>query len=144
MDATFHQTIANDFVSLHLLMEDAANFLEGKGADDRMVYLANLGLEEIVTNIVKYGYDTPGTYQIEVSLRLDAEELTLGITDNGHEFNPLLHQKKPTPARVEDMEIGGLGLDLLKKFFDRMDYRREAGRNILELTALREKAKAAE
>ncbi len=142
MDTTFHQTIANDFVSLHLLMEDASHFLESRGADARMTYLTNLGIEEIVTNIIKYGYDVPGSYQIEVMLRFDGEDLTLVIIDDGHEFNSLLHQKKPPPANVEDIEIGGLGLDLIKKFFDRMAYRREGERNILELTARRSTAKS--
>ncbi len=105
-----------------------------------MTYLINLGIEEIVTNIIKYGYDFPGTYQIEVMLKFDGDDLVLVIIDDGHEFNSLLHQKKPAPANVEDLEIGGLGLDLIKKFFDRMAYRREEGRNILELTARRRTA----
>jgi anti-sigma regulatory factor (Ser/Thr protein kinase) len=137
MDPTFHQTIANDFVSLHVLMEDVTTFLEKNGVDDGTVYLANLGIEELVTNTVKYGYDVPGTYMIEVMLKVDAEGVSLTIIDDGHPFNPVTHERKPVAEKIEDREIGGLGIHLLKKQFDRIEYRRDGGRNIVELRARR-------
>jgi len=143
MDATFHQTIPNDFIRLHGLMEEATQFLERQGVDERGVYLLNLGLEEVVTNIIKYGYDHPGTYGIEVTLTIRANEVTLLIVDDGHAFDPIAHERKPVPANVEEREIGGLGIFLLKKQLDRMEYRREAGRNILELKTRRTLAQPA-
>ena len=140
MDASFHQTIANDFVSLHVLMEDVTRFLESRGADERTVFLANLGIEELVTNLVKYGYDTPGTYMIDVMVDFGVEEVLLTIIDDGHPFNPITHERKAPAAQIEDREIGGLGILLLKKQFDRIDYRREAGRNVVELMTRRKPA----
>jgi serine/threonine-protein kinase RsbW len=137
MDPTFHQTIANDFVSLHVLMKDVTHFLEMNGVDDGTVYLANLGLEELITNTVKYGYDVPGTYMIEVLLKVDAEGVSLTIIDDGHPFNPVTHERKDLAVRIEDRAIGGLGILLLKKQFDRIDYRRDEGRNVVELRARR-------
>jgi len=140
MDPSFHQTIANDFASLHVLMEDVTCFLEKHGVDDRTVFLANLGIEELVTNLVKYGYDVPGTYMIDVMLKVDAETVSLIIIDDGHPFNPATHQRNPPAAKIEDREIGGLGIYLIQKKFDQIDYRREAGRNVVELKARRKVA----
>ena len=144
METTFHQTIANDFVSLHVLMEDVSAFLERHGVDDRAVFLANLGIEELVTNAVKYGYDVPGTYMIEVMVNVDAEVVHLTIVDDGHPFNPVTYERKPLAVSIEDreIEIGGLGIHLLKKQFDEMDYRRAEGRNVVDLKA-RRKARSA-
>ena len=59
MNAAFHQTISNDFSNLSGLMEGATEFLESQDVDARSVFRINLALEEMVTNIIKYGYDAP-------------------------------------------------------------------------------------
>jgi len=136
MNASFHQTITNDFTNLSGLMERATEFLESKGVDAQAVYRTNLALEEMVTNIIKYGYDTHGQHKIEVTLDVGATEVAMVIIDDGHDFNPVLHDgKKP-----EDREIGGWGIPLMKKLLDQMDHRREAGRNILEIKIRRKPA----
>jgi anti-sigma regulatory factor (Ser/Thr protein kinase) len=140
MNASFHQTIANDFADLKELMDGATGFLEGQGVDAQAVYRINLALEEMVTNIIKYGYDAPGRRKIEVTLDVGAKEVAAVIIDDGHGFNPVLHEPKPPAGKLEDREIGGLGIHLIKRLLDRMDYRREEGRNILEITTRRKPA----
>jgi len=137
MNASFHQTITNDFASLGGLMGSATVFLESRGVDAQAVYRINLGLEEMVTNIIKYGYDAPGSYKIEITIDVGAKEVTAVIIDDGHDFNPVLQERKPPAENLEDREIGGLGIHLIKKLLDRMEYRREEGRNILEIATRR-------
>ncbi|HEV3270889.1 MAG TPA: ATP-binding protein [Candidatus Methylacidiphilales bacterium] len=137
MNTPFHQTIANDFAALGELMENATRFLEGEGVDAQAVYRINLALEEMVTNIIKYGYDEPGRHKIEVTLDVGAKEVALVIVDDGHGFDPVLQERKE-PAG--DREIGGWGIPLIKKLLHSMDYRRERGRNILEIKTLRQSA----
>ena len=140
MDDSFHQRIANDFASLHELMEKTTQFLESRAVDERGVYLVSFGLEEIITNIVKYGYDGPGTYHIDVTLKLYVGEVELIIIDDGHAFDPVAQERKMPAASIEDREIGGLGLHLVRKLIDRVNYRRQQGRNIVELKVRREQA----
>jgi serine/threonine-protein kinase RsbW len=137
METSFHQTIANDVVSLDVLMDDVTTFLEAHSVDAGTVFLANLGIEEIITNLIKYGYDKPGTYMIEVKLHVAEQDVSLVIIDDGHPFNPINHEVKDTAERIKRGEIGGLGIHLAKKRFDRFDYRREDNRNIVELRARR-------
>ena len=137
MNAPFHQTIANDFADLSRLMEGATTFLESQGVDAQAVYRINLALEEMVTNIIKYGYDEPGRHQIEVTLEVGANEVAAVIIDDGHDFNPVLQERKPPADKLEDREIGGLGIHLMKKLLDHLEHRREGGRNILEIKARR-------
>jgi serine/threonine-protein kinase RsbW len=137
MNASFHQTIANDFAELKGLMEGATGFLESQGVDARAVYRINLALEEMVTNIIKYGYDAPGRRNIEVTLDVGAQEVAAVIIDDGHEFNPVLQERKPPADKLEDRDLGGLGIHLVKKLLDRIDYRREEERNILEIATRR-------
>jgi anti-sigma regulatory factor (Ser/Thr protein kinase) len=140
MSASFHQIIANDFAALKELMDRATEFLESHGVDAQAVYRINLALEEMVTNIIKYGYDAPEPHKIEVTLDVRAQEVALVIIDDGHDFNPVLQERRPPAEKSEDREIGGLGIHLVKKLLDRMDHRREQGRNILEITTRRQPA----
>ena len=137
MNASFHQSIANDFANLNGLMEGATEFLESQGVDAQAVYRINLALEEMVTNIIKYGYDAPGRHKIEVTLEVGANEVTAVIIDDGHDFNPVLQERRLPAEKPEEREIGGLGIHLMKKLLDRMEHRREEGRNILEITTRR-------
>jgi serine/threonine-protein kinase RsbW len=140
MNASFHQIIANDFAALGELMDGATGFLESQGVDAQAVYRINLALEEMVTNIIKYGYDELGRHKIEVALDVGADEVAMVIVDDGHDFNPVLHEGKQPAAKPEDREIGGWGIHLMKKLLDRMDHRREEGRNILEIKISRKPA----
>jgi serine/threonine-protein kinase RsbW len=140
MNAAFHQTIANDFANLCGLMESATAFLEGQGVDAQAIYRINLALEEMVTNIIKYGYDAPGKHKIEVTVDVGAKEVALVIVDDGHDFSPVLHERKPSVDKPEERGIGGWGIPLMKKLLDHMDHRREDGRNILEIKIQRKLA----
>jgi anti-sigma regulatory factor (Ser/Thr protein kinase) len=57
MAATFHRVIESDFAELKRLMDAATEFLEIEGVDPQAVFRINLTLEEIVTNIIKFGHD---------------------------------------------------------------------------------------
>ena len=139
MDAEFHRIIPSDFASLHELTEEATRFLESNGVDERAIYLVNLGIEETVTNIVKYAYRGSAAHTIEFTMKLSADEVAMVIVDEGLPFNPVRHEMKPL-GKVEDREIGGLGIHLMKKQLDCLEHRREQGRNILEIKIWRKLA----
>ncbi len=57
MSTRLTRKITNELHSLESLMNATTNFLEDHGADAQTVYRVNLALEEMITNIIKYGYD---------------------------------------------------------------------------------------
>ena len=93
MDAVFHRTIADDFAELKVLMDDAGGFLEQQGVDVTAVFRINLTLEELVTNIIKFGANAPAGSHIDVTLTVGPKEVTAVITHEGYEFNPVLHER---------------------------------------------------
>ncbi len=93
----------------------------------------NLALEEVVHNIISYGYTDTRKHRISVNFSLKGEELTLEVIDDAQAFNPL---KAPSPdidKPLSDRKIGGLGIYLTVKFMDQVDYRRAGNRNVLTL-----------
>ncbi len=119
--------------AVHAANETASRWLEDRNAPPEVHYLANLAVEELVTNCIKYGYEDSGKHMIEVKLQISANELALTVTDDGRPFNPLELPEPDIHLPIEDRPIGGLGIYLLRRMSDHMDYVRAAGRNSVTL-----------
>ncbi len=142
MTATFHQVIESDFEALKKLMDAATEFLENHGVDAQAVFKINLTLEEIVTNIIKFGHDNAAEHTIDIAVNVGPDVVEAVIVDEGHEFNPVLHQMQTPSTVVSERTTGGLGIFLIKKLLSSMIYRREGQRNIVEVKAQRKPATA--
>jgi len=109
--------------------ETASRWLADRNAPPEVQYLANLAVEELITNCIKYGYEDAADHIIEVKLQISGNELALTVTDDGRPFNPLELPEPDIRLAIEDRPIGGLGIYLLRRMSDHMDYVRAAGRN---------------
>ena len=103
--------------------------------DAETVFAVDLCLEEVITNTIKYGigHDSTGGVSIELSLESGSAGASLRIIDDAAPFNPLLAEDKVLPETLEDAEIGGLGVHLIRRFASSIIYCREGGRNCLTL-----------
>jgi anti-sigma regulatory factor (Ser/Thr protein kinase) len=70
---------------------------------------------------------------VEVNCRADHDHFLIEIVDSGIPFDMTSLPDPDLAANVDDREIGGLGIFLIKKMVDEVKYGREAGRNILSL-----------
>lgn len=100
-----------------------------------------LVVEEAVVNVCKYAYPE-GDGTVELSTWGDADAFHVSISDSGIPFDILAAPEPDLTADIEQREIGGLGCYLIRLLTDGVIYRREAGRNTLELTFLRERKPA--
>lgn len=127
-------TIRNDLKELSRLAERLSDFGQQAGLPPSVVFEIQLALDEIVTNIISYGYTDEEEHHIHVLLERRNGELVITVDDDARAFNPL---DVPTPdlgASLNDRPIGGLGIHLVRRVMDNLDYRREQDRNILVLT----------
>lgn len=99
----------------------------------RALYAVNLALDEIVTNIVLYGFKDASGEEFEVRLAVEAGRFTGEVEDGGLAFNPL---DAPTPdlnATLDERAFGGLGIHLVRHLMDKVDYRRDGAKNVLTI-----------
>ena len=90
-------------------------------------YKVELAFEELGTNIVRH--DAPKE-DVVVTISRDDQEVVLMFEHDGIEFDPRSHPAPVAPASIEDAQIGGLGLVLVRDLAARLDYERTAdGRN---------------
>ena len=111
------------------------NMAERENWSPDLVFRVQLAIEEVVLNVMDYGYDD-GIHEFEVIITSDSDSLTIEVVDGGRPFDPLTDATIPDlDASVEDRKVGGLGIHLVRTMMDRVDYRREQGRNHLTLVA---------
>jgi anti-sigma regulatory factor (Ser/Thr protein kinase) len=126
-------SIRNCLAELERANSEVGDSLIAAGAVADDIRTVNLGLEEVITNILKYGYDDGAEHVIQIALNLHDSELRIEVTDDGRKFNPLEHPEPNTRKPAEQREPGGLGIEFLRRLFDRMDYQREGACNRLVL-----------
>ena len=86
-------------------------------------------MDEIVSNIVRCS----GASGFSIGLtNLEGGGMEMVFTDDGAPFDPTSDSKPPDiTAGIEDRDIGGLGIFMVKKMSKSVKYVREADKNIL-------------
>lgn len=92
-----------------------------------------IATEEVFTNIAEYAYPrTAG--EVSLALEITGELARLTFTDAGIPHDPLFGPDPDISLSATDREIGGLGVFLVKRLMDNVEYSREHGCNILTLS----------
>ena len=130
---TFERRFQNSLADLGQVTEETVRFIEANGIRGEAVYAANLAIEEMVTNILNYGYDDTMAHEILLRVEVLPQRLLLMIEDDGHEFNPLNAPEPDVNLPIERRTPGGLGIHLVRKLADEMRYERRDGRNRLTI-----------
>ncbi len=90
----------------------------------------DLVVEEIFINIVKYAYsDEVGDVDIEVKAIDD--KVVISFEDTGVAFNPLEIEEADVTLPIEEREIGGLGIYMVRKIMDNVEYMHKENKNVL-------------
>jgi len=127
--------IANRLEEIPLLAEKIDTFAALHGIEPAKIFQVNLVVDELLTNVIAYGYPQNGEHRIEVTLELQQGQLIVTIVDDGQAFNPILEAPEvELDATVEERKVGGLGLHFMRTMMDALDYRRQDGYNKLQMT----------
>ena len=126
-------TIKNSFPELELLCAEVNEIAAENKFSEQLIFCLNVCLEEMLTNIIKYGYDDNGKHDIDVRMEVANEIITLTIIDDGHEFNPLEVEKPDTTLDIKHRDVGGIGIFLTCKMANKVTYERKNDKNHLKI-----------
>lgn len=98
-----------------------------------LVMNLNLVMEEVVTNVILYGAAKAPNQQITISAQKSDNVLIFTVTDHGKEFDPTKAGDADITLSAEERPIGGLGIFLVKKIMNEIEYHRIDGTNIFTL-----------
>jgi serine/threonine-protein kinase RsbW len=116
---TIHQTIV-DFVSRHAL-------------SDQLIFTLDLVVEELFVNAVKYHPEN--THDISFGLSKEPDRLIITLTDYDVDSFDISKRGEYDPTkRLEERKVGGLGIPLVNKLMDEVQYEYENRRSKIILT----------
>ena len=128
-------TFPANIEKLYDMLAPISAFALKAGTKKEIIKEIELGIEEVLVNVIVHGLrDNPeGIISIDLKLT-NSPGLQITITDNGVPFNPSEYVAAvPSRLTYTDVRIGGLGLFLIFKIMDRVEYTRLEGKNILTL-----------
>jgi serine/threonine-protein kinase RsbW len=132
-------SVEPDISALPPLLEWVEGRCREDGLADDVTFKMTLMLEEAVTNVINHGFaDLPPPHLIRVRLDIALERIVAEVVDNGRPFDPLSRADPDLSRPLEERVPGGLGILLMQRMTDRIEYRRSNGDNRLWL----EKARA--
>jgi sigma-B regulation protein RsbU (phosphoserine phosphatase) len=126
-------TLKNDVRQVKQLNEFIKSVAEQLGMDASLAKKLRLAVEEAVVNVIDYAYP-PGTEgDITVRAMANSQRLKLIISDEGTPFDPTEKALADTTLSAEERPVGGLGILLVRKLMDSINYEYIDGKNVLTL-----------
>jgi len=126
--------LVNDISQLAEVADFVDNLVDEWQLPVNFTVSLNLVLEEVVTNIIFYAFADDKEHFIDIKIEKTKGLLQITICDDGREYDPTQKDDPDLTVPIEERSIGGLGILLIKKIMDHVEYRRTDNRNILFLT----------
>jgi anti-sigma regulatory factor (Ser/Thr protein kinase) len=123
--------ILNRIAELDALADGLRDFCRSAGMSDEEFGDVRLAVEEAVSNTIRHGYADREPHPILLRASLEGGALCIEIEDDARAFDPLEAPLPDVTRPLEEKSPGGLGLLLLRSVADRLEYRREQGKNFL-------------
>jgi anti-sigma regulatory factor (Ser/Thr protein kinase) len=106
-------------------------FAADHGLPAPVVRAFHLALEEHLTNSISYGFTQGRVGTIHVRFTVDHPNVCVEVEDDADPFNPLTAPEPDTSLPLDAKPLGGLGLLLIRKSMDQVEYRQANGHNVL-------------
>lgn len=130
-NSVFSFSIKNEMNEIAKAVDKLQEFCNANKIPDNSGKKLYIVFDEILSNIIHYAYNDDDIHLIEISLDYNMEKgvLSMSFTDDGIPFDP---SKSPDPDMkqpLEEREIGGLGIHIVRNLVDNIFYRRENNKN---------------
>ena len=115
-------------------IEFVDEMLEEYGCGMKEQMAIDVAVDELFANIAHYAYNPETGYAtVKVDVIKDPLAVEITFVDNGKPYDPLAKADPDTTQSIEDREIGGMGIFIVKKSMDAVDYEYKDGKNILTI-----------
>ena len=125
--------ITNELAEIDRVNELFNEFAESCDIPMSVSLKVNMVFDELLTNIISYAYSDEEAHSIDIAISSNEGELAIDITDDGGPFNPFTREDPDTTLSLEERDIGGLGIHLVKNAMDETLYQRRHNRNTVTL-----------
>ena len=125
--------IKNKDEEISKAVESVRKYLKHKDFSEDCECSLAVAFDEMLSNIIHHGYNDDSEHSIKIILSSKGKDFIGTIEDDAVAFNPLLHPDADTSLPLSERKIGGLGIHLVRKMMDKMEYKRVQNKNVLTL-----------
>ena len=116
------------------VIEFIDGMLEEYGCGVKEQMAIDVAVDELFSNIAHYAYNPETGYAtVRVDVKKDPLAVEITFIDHGVPYDPLAKVDPDTTLSVDDRQIGGLGIFIVKKSMDAVNYEYKDGKNILTI-----------
>ncbi|MDR2797046.1 MAG: ATP-binding protein [Treponema sp.] len=128
-------TLPAEIIQLEKALGFIRTIAESAACPNEIEQVIELAVEEIFVNIARYAYPETEPGEVRIGCKLDRTlkhaRLIIVFADRGKPYNPLEHPDPDITVPIEEREIGGLGLLMVKRIMDKVQYEYTNGWNRL-------------
>ena len=124
----------NNIQELNKLEPFLIQFFERENIDMSLLSQLDLALEEAAINVIKYAYPEGTEGTAELSMEVSNGHIHAVLSDSGVPFDPLQRPDVNLDVSLEERQIGGLGIHLIKEIMSEISYEYKDGKNVLSMT----------
>ena len=120
-------------------LQDVLDFIDGAlesvDCPMKIQMQIDVAVEEMYVNVAHYAY-APETGEVTITIDVESTpgKAVITLTDRGVPFDPTAKEDPDVTLSAAERQIGGLGIYMVKKSMDHMDYCYRDGQNILTIT----------
>jgi serine/threonine-protein kinase RsbW len=126
------------FEYLDEIREFVGNIARRNGFNDKEVYNIQLAADEAASNIIEHAYEGESDASLFMTCDMKGGEIVITMRDTGKPFNPSLVKEPNLKADLSERQIGGLGVYLMRKLMDNVQYESTRAGNLLTMTKRKE------
>lgn len=115
-----------------------ADYAAQFGFTDEQIADIRLAVDEACTNIIKHAYECREEEQVEISLGFKGNKLWVTLTDTGITFERKIYRKPELRDHIKKRKKGGVGVFLIEKHMDEVEYLKDQELNIIRMVKYRD------
>lgn len=124
-------SITNDIGNIAVLTAKFEEFAGRHNVPAEVLQKINIVFDELLSNTISYAFQDSLVHEIEIKIRFYKEKLIITIMDDGTPYNPFDRMAPDTTLGLDEREIGGLGVHLVKLLVDdyHYEYKKQVKKN---------------
>src|SRR5512146_2009104 len=126
-------TFPSRFEFLDEIRSHVAREARNAGFSDKAIYAVQLAADEAASNIIEHAYAGRGDASFVMTCEFRKDRLVITFRDQGKSFDVSKVSNPDLKADLSERKIGGLGIYLMRKLMDEVQYKSTRTENILTL-----------
>ena len=118
-------TASADLGEITRINESIKSYCDEAGLPAEVSQKLGIIFDDSLNNTISYGFKDDAEHEIQIYIEYAEGQVAVKITDDGIPFNPFDQIGPDTTLSVEEREIGGLGILLVKEMTDKQAYQRD-------------------